>query len=73
MLISILRLNTMHRIGLQPSDEYKLIVMVMPVADYYRGGLSKSVPALVVEDFDRAAPKGVGNVKVHYILHTPVQ
>lgn len=52
------------RIGLQPADEYTLLIMVMPVADYYKGGLSSLVDALVIEDFDRAAPRGVGNVKV---------
>lgn len=52
------------RIGLQPADEYTLLIMVMPVADYYKGGLSSLVDALVIEDFDRAAPRGVGAVKV---------
>lgn len=51
------------RIGLQPSDEYTFIVMVMPVADYYKGGI-KPVHAVVIEDYDRAAPRGVGNAKV---------
>ena len=52
------------RIGLQPADEYTLIIMVLPVADYYEGGLSSPVDALIIEDFDRAAPLGVGHVKV---------
>lgn len=51
------------RIGLQPADEYTFLVLVVPVGDYYRGGLSP-VSAIVVEDYDRAAPKGVGHVKV---------
>lgn len=51
------------RIGLQPSDEYMFIAMVLPVADYYKGGL-KPVPAMVVEGYDRAAPQGVGSAKV---------
>ena len=51
------------RIGLQPADEYTFVVLVLPVADYYRGGLSP-VTAVVVDDYDRAAPRGVGNVKV---------
>ena len=37
--------------------------MVMPVGAYYKDGL-KGVPALVIEDFDRAAPKGMGQFKV---------
>lgn len=51
------------RIGLQPADEYTLIIMVMPVADYYKGGL-EPVDGIIITDFDRAAPRGVGNVKV---------
>lgn len=55
--------GTGPRIGLQPSDQYTFLVIVLPVADYYRGGWNP-VSAVVVEDYDRAAPKGVGNVKV---------
>ena len=47
------------RIGLQPADEYTFLIMVLPVGDYYKGGLSSPVDALIVEDFDRAAPQGV--------------
>ena len=52
------------RIGLQPADEYTFIVIVMPVGDYYHGGLAKPVDGLIIGDFGRAAPRGVGNVKV---------
>ena len=52
------------RIGLQPADEYTLLILVMPVGDYYKGGLSNPVDALIIDDFDRAAPRGVGSVKV---------
>ncbi|KAH8052220.1 branched-chain-amino-acid transaminase [Aureococcus anophagefferens] len=52
------------RIGLQPSDAYDLLVLVTPVGDYYKGGLGKPVAAKVVEGFDRAAPLGVGSVKL---------
>jgi branched-chain amino acid aminotransferase len=51
------------RIGLQPADEYTLIIMVIPVGDYYKGGL-EPVDGVIITDFDRAAPRGVGNVKV---------
>eukprot|EP01035_Chromulina_nebulosa_P020751 gene20751-26906_t len=51
------------KIGLQPADSYTFLLMAIPVADYYKGGL-KPVNAVVVEEFDRAAPRGVGNVKV---------
>lgn len=52
------------RIGLSPADEYVFLVMAMPVGDYYKGGLATPVKAVVVEGFDRAAPQGVGGVKV---------
>ena len=52
------------RIGLQPADEYKFLIMVIPVGDYYKGGLSTPVNGLIISDYDRAAPQGVGNVKV---------
>lgn len=52
------------RIGLQPADEYTFLIMVIPVGDYYKGGLAKPVDALIIHDYDRAAPRGVGNVKV---------
>jgi branched-chain amino acid aminotransferase len=52
------------RIGLQPADEYTFIIMVIPVGDYYHGGLSTPQDALIISDYDRAAPRGVGAVKV---------
>jgi len=52
------------RIGLQPADEYTLVIMVIPVGDYYKGGLAAPVNGLIIDDFDRAAPRGVGAVKV---------
>ena len=52
------------RIGLQPADEYTFIALVIPVGDYYKGGLASPVNGLLIEDYDRAAPRGVGGVKV---------
>jgi len=52
------------RIGLQPADEYTFVLMVIPVGDYYKGGLNKPVDGVIITDYDRAAPRGVGNVKV---------
>ena len=51
------------RIGIQPSAEYTFIVLVLPVGDYYKGGL-QPVRAVILDQYDRAAPQGVGNVKV---------
>jgi len=51
------------KIGLAPADEYIFLIVVMPVGDYYKGGLSP-VTAMVSADYDRAAPRGVGDSKV---------
>jgi branched-chain amino acid aminotransferase len=63
MYIRPLLFGTGVRIGLQPADEYTFIVMVNPVGPYYKGGL-KPVDALILDEYDRAAPHGVGHVKV---------
>ena len=55
--------GTGPRMGVQPADEYTFIVMVIPVGAYYKGGLN-SVDAVIIEGFDRAAPEGVGQVKL---------
>ena len=36
--------------------------MAVPVGAYYKGGL-EAIDARVVDGFDRAAPRGVGNIK----------
>lgn len=51
------------QIGVAPADAYTLIVLVMPVGPYYKGGL-QPVRALIPDGHDRAAPLGVGHVKV---------
>jgi len=56
-------IGTGEQVGLGPAREYEFIVFVSPVGPYYKGGF-KPVNALVVEEFDRAAPKGVGDCKV---------
>ncbi len=48
-------------IGVKPSDEYTFRMIVMPVGPYYTGG-AKPI-AIMVSDFDRAAPHGTGHVK----------
>ena len=63
MYIRPLLIGTGPQIGVAPANEYTFIVMVMPVGPYYKGGL-KPVRALVVDDWDRAAPHGMGDVKV---------
>jgi branched-chain amino acid aminotransferase len=51
------------QIGVAPSQEYTFLVLVVPVGPYYKGGL-QPVRAIIIDEYDRAAPLGVGNVKV---------
>eukprot|EP00747_Dinoflagellata_sp_TGD_P219099 gnl/TRDRNA2_/TRDRNA2_91272_c0_seq1.p1 gnl/TRDRNA2_/TRDRNA2_91272_c0~~gnl/TRDRNA2_/TRDRNA2_91272_c0_seq1.p1 ORF type:complete len:464 (+),score=85.60 gnl/TRDRNA2_/TRDRNA2_91272_c0_seq1:58-1449(+) len=56
--------GTGPRIGLQPSGEYTFLLLCTPVGDYYKGGMGSPVKAEVIDDYDRAAPQGVGAAKV---------
>lgn len=49
-------------LGLIPSNEYLFMVIVTPVAAYFKGA-SKGI-RLVTSDYDRVAPKGTGQAKV---------
>ncbi len=51
------------QVGLGPAKEYYFIVFVTPVGPYYKGGF-KPVKALVLDDYDRAAPRGTGPYKI---------
>jgi len=50
------------RVGVKPADDYLLAVLCMPVGPYYKDGFFP-VRAYIQEQYDRAAPHGVGNVK----------
>ncbi len=48
-------------IGVKPADDYMFRILVTPVGPYFKGG---SKPIVIrVSDFDRAAPRGTGNIK----------
>jgi len=57
-----LLIGTSAVIGVHPSDDYAFLVFAMPVGPYYKDGMVP-VPAYVQEEYDRAAPHGVGHVK----------
>ena len=63
MYLRPLLIGTGPQIGVAPAKEYTFMVMVMPVGAYYKGGL-KPVRACILDDWDRAAPHGMGDVKV---------
>ena len=49
------------QLGLDPPEEYTFTVFVVPTGVYHG---THPVKALILDDFDRAAPNGVGHAKV---------
>lgn len=49
------------QLGLNPGSEYTFVVFVMPTGVYHG---TAPVKALILEDFDRAAPEGTGSAKI---------
>lgn len=62
LYIRPLLIGTTPRVGVNAADSYRFIVMCMPVGPYYKNGFYP-VKAIIQDEFDRAAPHGVGNVK----------
>jgi len=50
-------------IGVKPSNEYIFLIFCTPVGPYFKTGM-KPIRLRVEEEIDRAAPNGVGDVKV---------
>jgi len=48
-------------IGVKPAAEYQFRTFVTPVGPYFKGG-AKPI-TVKISDFDRAAPRGTGNIK----------
>ncbi|RMZ80748.1 hypothetical protein DV738_g2622, partial [Chaetothyriales sp. CBS 135597] len=61
MYIRPLLFGSSAQIGLHPPEEFTFVVFVMPTGVYHG---TQAADALILEDFDRAAPHGTGNVKV---------
>ncbi|KAL4916050.1 aminotransferase [Aspergillus aurantiobrunneus] len=61
MYIRPLVFGSSAQLGLSPPEEYTFVVFVMPTGVYH--GVN-AVDALILEDFDRAAPEGTGSAKV---------
>jgi branched-chain amino acid aminotransferase len=57
-----LLIGTEPTVGIKPSDTYSFIVLVTPVGPYYKSGFNP-VEALVMREYDRAAPNGTGRAK----------
>ncbi|KAL8713590.1 MAG: hypothetical protein Q9220_002452 [cf. Caloplaca sp. 1 TL-2023] len=61
MYVRPLLFGSSAQLGLNPPEEYTFCVFVLPVGVYH--GVHP-VDALILEDFDRAAPEGTGSAKV---------
>ena len=48
-------------IGVKPATEYEFRILVTPVGPYFKGGVRPLT--IRVSDYDRAAPRGTGNIK----------
>lgn len=58
-----LLIGTGPQIGVNPSDEYLFLIMVMPVGPYFKEGF-KPTDLVIYREYDRAAPLGTGKIKV---------
>jgi branched-chain amino acid aminotransferase len=63
LYIRPLVIGTGAQVGVRPATEYTFLVFVSPVGPYFKSGF-KPVDLIVEETVDRAAPLGVGDVKV---------
>jgi branched-chain amino acid aminotransferase len=63
LYIRPLLIGTEQTIGIKPSSTYTFIVLVTPVGPYYQHGF-KPVEAIIIEEYDRAAPLGTGCAKM---------
>ena len=57
-----LLVGTEPMVGIRPSSTFTFLVLVTPVGPYYKDGFFP-VEAVVIDEFDRAAPFGTGRAK----------
>ncbi|MGC3977642.1 MAG: branched-chain amino acid aminotransferase [Paludibacteraceae bacterium] len=55
--------GTGAQVGVKPADEYLFIVFVTPVGPYFKGGF-QTTPFVIMREYDRSAPLGMGKFKV---------
>lgn len=54
--------GTAPTLGVKPAEEYTFMIYVCPVGSYFKGNI-KALHLVVSNNYHRAAPKGIGNVK----------
>jgi branched-chain amino acid aminotransferase len=55
--------GTGAQVGVKPAGEYMFILFVTPVGPYFKGGF-QTTPFVIMREFDRSAPLGMGKFKV---------
>ena len=55
--------GTGAQVGVKPSSDYMFILFVSPVGPYFKGGF-QTTPFVIMREFDRSAPLGMGKYKV---------
>jgi branched-chain amino acid aminotransferase len=55
--------GTGAQVGVNPSTEFLFIVFVTPVGPYFKGGF-QTTPFVIMREYDRSAPLGMGKYKV---------
>jgi branched-chain amino acid aminotransferase len=51
------------QVGVKPATEYMFIVFATPVGPYFKGGF-QTTPFVIMREYDRSAPLGMGKYKV---------
>ncbi len=51
------------QVGVKPATEYTFIIFVTPVGPYFKGGF-QTTPFVIMREYDRSAPLGMGKYKV---------
>jgi branched-chain amino acid aminotransferase len=51
------------QVGVKPAAEYMFMLFVTPVGPYFKGGF-QTTPFVIMREFDRSAPLGMGKYKV---------
>jgi len=63
LYIRPLEIGISPKVGVSPSEDYMVIMLVTPVGPYFKAGFKPSKVCLSRE-YDRVAPKGTGSIKI---------
>lgn len=63
LYIRPLEIGISPKIGVSPSEEYMVLMLVTPVGPYFKNGF-KPTKVCMARDYDRVAPKGTGSIKI---------